>query len=629
MTDWEEFRKELANQLEQIPEPGEVASPEQFKESLTVLEKCIHETVKAKVPLLNPSPHTKRWWTKELSQMRKRLKVASHLSHRKRMEPEHPVHENYRRVRNDYAQKIKDTKQEHWVQWLEDATEQSIWQVHKLISNPSTDGGGTRIPNLKDANGESVSGNERKSTILHRTFFSPPPANQDADYGQDERYPDPIEPFQNVTEEQIARAIDHLKPYKATMPSDLANVVLKQCKTLLLPYLTPLYRATLALAIYPQHWKTYDTIVLRKTGRADYTLAKAYRPIVLLRTIAKPLSIAVTENLSYILEKHSLLPAHHFGGRPGRTTTDAIHILVKYIRDAWRAKKVVSALFLDVKGAFPSVNVPLLIHELLMKGIPRQYTDWLKEKFTGRATNICFDDFRSVLHDITAGLDQGCPLSPLLYIVYNSPLLEVPKPNTTQKELATGFIDDVALLARGNNFQEANRAVEDMLHRQKGALEWARGANCEFEVDKFALVGFSRRQIPKPFQPQKRQPAPRFSIKIGNQTVKPTRTAKYLGVHLEQTLSWGTQTAAALEKGTKWAMQCRRIVRPSQGIPVKYARRLYLTVGVPKMLVGGTDRNDSKLRKENTKRASRKTDQCPPTGTTALGSAKDYGHRYS
>lgn len=44
----------------------------------------------------------------------------------------------------------------------------------------------------------------------------------------------------------------------------------------------------------------------------------------------------------------------HFGGRPGRTTTDALHALTYRIKDAWRKKQVVAVLFLDIEGAFPN-----------------------------------------------------------------------------------------------------------------------------------------------------------------------------------------------------------------------------------------------------------------------------------
>jgi hypothetical protein len=192
---------------------------------------------------------------------------------------------------------------------------------------------------------------------------------------------------------------------------------------------------------------------LRKPNRADYTLPKSYRPIVLLKTLAKPLSMAVAEDLTYILEKHNLLPEQHFGGRPGRTATDAVHVTTKFITDAWRAGEVVSALFLDIKGAYPSVDIPTLQHEMKMRGLPSQYTNWIGEKLRGRSTSIIFDDFRSELLDILGGLDQGCSLSPICYIVYNAPALETVTGGRRQTMLASGFIDDQVFLSRGPSFR--------------------------------------------------------------------------------------------------------------------------------------------------------------------------------
>ena len=59
-----------------------------------------------------------------------------------------------------------------------------------------------------------------------------------------------------------------------------------------------------------------------------------------------------------------LLPDTHFGGRPGRTTTDAIHYLVGKIKAVWGKKKVTSVLFLDVEGAFLNAVTDRLIHNL-------------------------------------------------------------------------------------------------------------------------------------------------------------------------------------------------------------------------------------------------------------------------
>jgi ribonuclease HI len=583
--DWMEFRKVLKGELEKMGEPKEIRELSEFKEALRHVERSIEEAVSKTVPFKEPSPFRKRWWTKELTEIRKKFQKAGHKSHRRRMDPNDPIHEIYRQTRNQYTELIKKSKQDHWLQWLEEADSTNIWKVHKLVVEPSSDGGRTRIPVLKEEIGGRVHEritNEDKSQALHKTFFPPPPT-QEADYGN-EIYPDPVCQFRNITDEQIIRAIDKLKPYKGVMTDDIANVVLKRCKQLITPYLGPIYRATFTLKTYPEHWKIYDTCVTRKPGKPNYTVPKAYRPTCLLRTLGKPLSMATAEYLNYIIEKHDLLPANHFGGRPGRTTTDAIHTMVKYIKDAWRSGKVVAALFLDVKGAFPSVDPKRLEHEMKKRGIPIELVDWVQEKLKGRATVIRFDDFRSLPFAILAGLDQGCALSVTLYNIYNAPLIEIPRPLRSNNEMVIGYVDDVTLLAKGKDFGEANKMLEQMMEREGGALEWAGSSNCEFEIDKFALMGFSRRMIPKPFEPRKRQHTPRFRISVRGHSIKPTQSTRFLGVIMNQTLSWAEQTAAAMAKGMQWAIQCKRIAKPTQGIPMGMVRQLYLSACIPKML---------------------------------------------
>ena len=59
---------------------------------------------------------------------------------------------------------------------------------------------------------------------------------------------------------------------------------------------------------------------------------------------------------------------------------------------------------------------------------------------------------------------------------------------------------------------------------------------------------------------------------------------KYLGVFFDQNLNWKAQQAHAVKKGTKWAAQIRRIAKQTWGITPKYARRLYVSVVLPRAL---------------------------------------------
>ncbi|EPS96570.1 hypothetical protein FOMPIDRAFT_10943, partial [Fomitopsis schrenkii] len=65
----------------------------------------------------------------------------------------------------------------------------------------------------------------------------------------------------------------------------------------------------------------------------------------------------------------------------------------------------------------------------------------------GRRTRLCFDDFISQLFEIFSGIDQGCPLSVILYKIYNLLLLDCAKLLPHMKPVA--YIDDIAAVAVG------------------------------------------------------------------------------------------------------------------------------------------------------------------------------------
>ena len=65
-------------------------------------------------------------------------------------------------------------------------------------------------------------------------------------------------------------------------------------------------------------------------------------------------------------------------------TTNSLHYITTFVKNAWRRKEVVSALFLDIKSTFPSMNLSCLIHDMRVRGVPWQYTGWLECKVTGR-----------------------------------------------------------------------------------------------------------------------------------------------------------------------------------------------------------------------------------------------------
>ncbi|KZP11271.1 hypothetical protein FIBSPDRAFT_699531, partial [Athelia psychrophila] len=104
---------------------------------------------------------------------------------------------------------------------------------------------------------------------------------------------------------------------------------------------------------------------------------------------------------------------------------------------------------LDISGAFPNTVIPMLVHNMREKGIPVELTDAIMRMNTGRTTQLKFDGFTSAPIPVLSGLDQGNPLSMVLYTFYAADVLEPePEPEETiEDEMGSAFVDDTAILA--------------------------------------------------------------------------------------------------------------------------------------------------------------------------------------
>ena len=436
--------------------------------------------------------------------------------------------------------------------------------------------------------------------MLYKTFFKTlPDRHRDTELID---YPKLVCEFTNVTNEQIQQAIARLSPYKAPGPNGARNIVFVGCAGLLVSFLGPIFRATFTLEYYPERWKLSSTVVLEKPGCPDYTATKAYQPIALLDTMAKILSSCIAENITFIAKTHGLLPPTHFGGHPGHTTVDSLHILTKFAHDAWAhpTEKYISILFLDVKAAFPSVVVEKLLHNMHMKGLPIQYVEWLQRRLNGHCTTLSFDDFLSDPFQIAMDLDQGYSLSLISFLFYNGDLIGLTRKQKDQ--LGLGFIDNTAFAARGKSLEEANQKSKKIMEDDEGALEWGREHESEFKLNKTAPLCVTHGRIPDPNHRGKSILVPRPSLTIQGHRIEPSKSCKFLGVILDEELIFKEHAAYTLTKGTKYVLACGRMTRVSKGIRGKMMKKLYEGIAIPKMLYAINVWGTELLRKGRGKR---------------------------
>jgi Reverse transcriptase (RNA-dependent DNA polymerase) len=248
-----------------------------------------------------------------------------------------------------------------------------------------------------------------------------------------------------------------------------------------------------------------------------------------------------------------------------------MHLLAHKIKASWRAGQVTLVLFLDIKGTFPNAVPSRLEHNMRRHRVPRKIVTFIHNMLRGRVTALKFNRFTLDTMSIENGIGQGDPLSMVMYQFYNVDMLEIPK---ADGKSAIAYVDNTIMLATADTFTEVHTKLADMMTREGGVADWSTDHNSLLEHSKLALIDFTH----------KASHAIRTPLMLLQGEVKPAENTKYLGVIFNQHLDWKAQHVHALGKGTKWAMQIKRLVRPTWGITPKYARKLYSSVAIPRVL---------------------------------------------
>ena len=561
-TDWKALKIKLQEYLPPLPERNTLTTTNAIDSLAINITKAINKAIAETTPRKKPSPFSKRWWNDDLTRARKEL---NHLRNLHRRTNSNADFVEWKKKRNEYNQKVRNAKYNMWKEFVESADEKSIWTIKKYMNSTPTQ---HYIPTIN----ETAMTNEEKAKQF-RDVLLPSltirPLADTSDITATHTYPEPTSYSSTITKHQLERAIGKLALDKAPGPDEITNRVLKRNFSVLQTHLLTLAQACTDTGYFPSIYKNTITVVLRKPSKPDYTKPNAYRPIALENTIGKILESITTELLSYLIETHDLLPANHFGGRPQRTTEDAMMILTENVYRSWKQREIFSVIFMDVAGAFNNVHHNRLIHNMKQRRIPTQLVKLVQSFLTGRTTQLRFNGTTSNDINIEAGIPQGSPLSPILFMLYNAELLEIPR----APDLALGFIDDIAYGVSGQTAQNNVDRLQTILSKSE---DWKHKHGAQFEPNKYMLIHFTRNT----------RHDVSAAIQLNDTTISPTEEARYLGVIFDQKLKFHAHLAHATKKGTKFALALSSIARITWGTPFKYVRRLYTAVIRPRIQYG-------------------------------------------
>ncbi|KAJ5159350.1 uncharacterized protein N7500_009001 [Penicillium coprophilum] len=454
---------------------------------------------------------------------------------------------------------------------------------------------------------------ERLTTVvklLRKVFFPQPPEADLSDIQQTHTSNREQYHLPPINDTEVRAAIKKAPPNKApgydTLPNRLWRALAEpgsRSEDRFISLLTAIFDVCVRIGHNPQHFQTSITVTLRKAGPRDYRVPKSYRPVALLNTLGKVLEAIVATRIAWCVEEYKLLPETHLGGRKGVSVDHAIQLILGKIHQAWGDSKIASMLLLDVAGAYDMVSHERLLYNMQQMGLGI-LAPWVKSFLTGRSTRIKLPNGHlSDAFPTPTGIPQGSPISPILFLLFNAPLVRA----CTLRGLyygeseAYGWVDDVCILAISNSYEENIRVLEKALQR---AAIWAKKHAAKFAPDKFELIHFANPRSTAtttttantattttdiwevPDDPLGHDGMPVVIPGDIPAVLAPKEVARYLGVWLDKHLNFTTHRKKMLAKGAGSLEALRGISGSTWGSSLIAMRKVYQAVIIPQMLWG-------------------------------------------
>lgn len=118
--------------------------------------------------------------------------------------------------------------------------------------------------------------------------------------------------------------ISRLHPDKAPGRDEISNRAIKAGGPGLNRAICLIANSCLSYTLFPSVWKVARTVILRKPHKPDYSNPTAYHPIALLSCLVKIVEAVIANRFKHHAELFGIIPSGHYGGRPQRSTEDAL-----------------------------------------------------------------------------------------------------------------------------------------------------------------------------------------------------------------------------------------------------------------------------------------------------------------
>ena len=325
----------------------------------------------------------------------------------------------------------------------------------------------------KDTDGKHIPMNRRAeaaATFLEKQIWAD---NSQDNMHESERWPSEAYPpvlehglgidISPIRIEELIAVIRKMKRRKAPGPDQIPVELLKEMDATNLQEILLVLNEWWENESLPMEALQARVVLIFKKGNANEL--GNYRPISLLNTMYKLFAAVIQRRMADKLDHH--LQKTQFGFRKNRSTADALHCIRRVIDKGEMTNTKTLLVLLDWEKAFDRVSHVGLFKCLERLQVDGKIINLIKAMYSHPTFYVEVDGTDSQWHTQNAGIRQGCPLSPYLFIALMTVLFHdvhhIHKPTSQSSRVAGMEYDEVLFADDTICISESEAAMEQML----------------------------------------------------------------------------------------------------------------------------------------------------------------------
>ncbi|KAF8686575.1 hypothetical protein AX14_003852 [Amanita brunnescens Koide BX004] len=395
-----------------------------------------------------------------------------------------------------------------------------------------------------------------------------------------------------ISSAEVREALSDTSDSSSPGPDKITWRILKKATWIngVIEGLASLYNCSVESGIWPDWFKSSESVIIPKPNKPNYTIPKVYRPISLLNTVGKLLTKIIANCMQFDAVAYGLLHPGQCGGIRKHATIDAGVVLASFITNTKEAGLHTTACTFDISQFFLSLDHRVTALILTRLGFDDKLVTLLGSYFRDQTTFYRWDSATSKPYDFSVGTPQGDCISPVLSALYLSITLKasVPIPFPPPNVRSLFFVDDGLLYAASRSLKQNASRIERKLQEVTTALACI---GLYIEADKTELIHFPGYVLagtgPRHAEILNR---PSITVNDGNSTfvVKPKDCIRYLGFYFSSTLDWNAHIRFYFNRAFSTIRAFKMLGSSIRGLDTLQCRNAYqacvlsvLTYGLP------------------------------------------------